>query len=131
MVGGPRYLVWKALLRQAADAGLLQSTVDPDAFAIASSQLVAGNVSEWAQGLLSLEEMTARNEYGLALALLAIATDRSRGQLERRMRQAEVKLQRHWRAMLLERLRKGELDDESRALLADQLARLTSDQEVS
>jgi AcrR family transcriptional regulator len=124
MVGGPRYLVWKGLLRQATEAGLLTPDVDPDAFAIASSQLSVANVLEWAQGALTLEEMDARNEYGLALALLAIATRRSRAYLQQRMRGAEARLQQHWRAALMERLRDGELDDETRELLADQLKHL-------
>ncbi len=131
MVNGPRYLVWKGLLRQATQAGLLEDHVDPDAFAIASSQVVVANVAEWAQGALSLEEMDARNEYGLALVLLAIATQRSRRHLRQRMQDAERKLQRHWRNMLVERLRNDDLDDDTRALLADQLTHLTHDQEAS
>jgi AcrR family transcriptional regulator len=124
MVGGPRYLVWKRLLYQATEAGLLDPDVDPDAFAIASSQLSVANVLEWAQGALTLEEMDARNEYGLALALLAIATDRSRSYLQQRMRGAEGKLQQQWRQLLIQRLREGSLDDETRELLADQLKHL-------
>jgi AcrR family transcriptional regulator len=125
MVNGPRYLVWKRLLRQATEAGQLAAHVDPDAFAIASSQLVLANVTEWAQGALTLEEMAARNEYGLSLALLAIATDTSRAELEQQRRDAEARLQQHWRAMLMERLRQGELDDETRELLTDQLKHLS------
>jgi AcrR family transcriptional regulator len=124
MVNGPRYLAWKRLLRQATEAGLLVDHVDPDAFAIASSQLSVANVMEWVQGGLTLEEMDARNEYGLALTLLAIATDRSRPYLERHLREAEQKLQQHWRGMLMSRLRHRELDDTTRELLADQLKHL-------
>lgn len=132
MVGGPRYLIWKRLLRQATQAGLLDSQVDPDAFAIASSQLMVANVLEWAQGALSLEEMTARNQYGLALVLRAIATDASRAQLDAQMRSAEATLQQLWRQVLAERLQRGELDAETRELLADQLKFLnpTNDEET-
>lgn len=125
MVSGPRYLTWKGMLRQATEAGLLADHVDPDAFAIASSQLAVGNVLEWAQGALTLEEMDARNEYGLALALLGIATARSRPHLELRMQRAERRLQQYWRAFLRARLQEGTLDDTTRALLADQLEHLT------
>lgn len=132
MVGGPRYLIWKRLLRQATRAGLLESQVDPDAFAIASSQLIVANVLEWAQGALSLEEMSARNQYGLALVLRAIATDASRAQLDAQMRSAEATLQQLWRQVLAERLQRGELDAETRELLADQLKYLnpTNDEET-
>lgn len=66
------------------------------------SQIVLANLAEWARGVVSLEEMDARNEYGLALVLLAIATQRSR-----------------------------RLDDDTRGLLAKQLTHLTRDQEAS
>jgi AcrR family transcriptional regulator len=124
MVNVPRYLAWKRMLRQATEAGLLAADVDPDAFAITSSQSIGANVLEWAHGRLTLEEMDARNQYALALALLAIATERSRGDLQQRMRLAEGRLQQHWRRVLLERLRRGDLDQETRELLADQLERL-------
>ncbi len=121
MVNAPRYLVWKRLLQQATAAGLLSDAVNPDAFAIASSQLMMASLLEWAGGTLTLEELDARNEYGLALTLSAIATDRSRDYLAERMRRAENRLQRLWRAALMNRLERGELDDETRALLAGQL----------
>lgn len=124
MVSGPRYLAWKRLLRQATEAGLLVDHVDPDAFAVVSSQLMLATVLEWAQGGLSVEEMEARMEYGLALTLLAICTDRSRPHLERHLKEAERKLQQQWRGMLMSRLRKGELDETTRELLADQLKHL-------
>lgn len=124
MVSGPRYILWKKLLRQLTDAGLLDRHADPDAFAIATSQQVLANILEWAHGTLRLEEMKARNRYGLALMLLAVATDRSRRTLTERMRTAEADLQRLWRATLAERLAAGHLDEEARELLADQLKHL-------
>ncbi|MEQ8857158.1 MAG: TetR/AcrR family transcriptional regulator [Pseudomonadales bacterium] len=130
MVNGPRYIVWKKLLRQATAAGLLADHVDPDAFAIASSQLLVANVLEWAQGALTLQEMTARNHYGLALTLLAIATGRSRPQLEAHLRDAERTLQQLWRRALSKRLRDGELNAEDRELLADQLKHLHTDDQL-
>lgn len=126
MVNGPRYVVWKRLLSQATQAGLLRDDIDPDAFAIASSQLMAANVMEWSQGGLTLDEMEARSEYGLALTLLAVATDRSRPVLTERMCSAEHKLQRQWQAMLRQRLHRGDLDDYTRQVLADQLQHLES-----
>jgi AcrR family transcriptional regulator len=126
MVNGPRYVLWKKLLRQATDAGLLVDHVDPDAFAIASSQIGMSNVLEWAQGGLTLDEMEARNHYGLALVLLAVATDLSRPPLQAHLRTAEQRLQTLWRTVLAERLRKGDLDEETREILADQIKHLNS-----
>lgn len=127
LVNGPRYIVWKKLLRQATRAGLLEDHIDPDAFAIASSQLLLANLLEWAQGALGLDEMEARSRYGLALTLLAVATDHSRPQLQAHLRAAEQRLQTLWRAALAARLRQGDLDPESRELLADQLKHLQSE----
>jgi AcrR family transcriptional regulator len=121
MVSGPRYLLWKKLLKRATDAGFLQDDADPDAFAIAVSQVLFSNILEWAHGTLSLDELKARSRYGLALALLALATPTSRSRLQQELRAAEQSLQRMWRSALARRLRDGPLDDESRELFADQL----------
>jgi AcrR family transcriptional regulator len=133
MVSGPRYLLWKKLLKQATAAGVLRNDADPDAFAIAVSQLLFSNILDWAHGVLSVEELEARSRYGLALALLALATPPNRAQLERELRAAEADLQRLWRGALARRLRQGPLDEESRALFADQLRHLPQarNQEVS
>jgi AcrR family transcriptional regulator len=121
LVSGPRYLAWKRLLRQATAAGLLADNVDLDAMAVVSSQLIAATLLEWAQGGLTLEEMDARNQYGVALMLLAICTERSRTHLERHRVHAEQALQRQWRGRLMAQLQNGELDATTRELLADQL----------
>lgn len=121
MANGPRYRVWKRLLRQAMEAGLLAHHVDADAFAVASSQLIGANVLAWAQGELTLEEMQVRHRYGLALTLLAIATDTSRARLAGVLAEAETELQQLWRTRVAERLRDGTLDQDARELLAEQL----------
>lgn len=123
---GARYMVWKRLLAQATEAGLLDADADPDAFAIATSQNNLSNLVNWAAGGLSLAEMAARNHYGLALMLLALATDASRADVRARMRAAERDLQRLWRKGLAEALDKGHLDDETRARLAAQLQKLSA-----
>jgi AcrR family transcriptional regulator len=124
MVSGPRYLLWKRLLTQATDAGLLRRDLDLDPFTVTLSQLMLANVVEWAQGTLEPEEMEARIQYGLALALLGVSAPRCREHLEARLRDAEARLQRLWRVQLGERLKHGPLDDDTRALLADQLKHL-------
>jgi AcrR family transcriptional regulator len=121
LVSGPRYVLWKNLLRDATQEGLLDAEIDPDAFAITLSQLLFANVQEWALGFLELAEMDARIRYGMALALLAIATDKSRPSLKERMQVAEGDLQKLWRAELRKRLAEGRLDESAKAILADQL----------
>jgi AcrR family transcriptional regulator len=121
VISGPRYALWKNLLRDATQAKMLDANIDPDAFAITLSQMLFANVRDWALGFLSVEEMDARCRYGLALALSAIATEDSRKPLKKRLRRAERDLQTQWRAALRERLREGSLDAAARAVLADQL----------
>ena len=121
LISGPRYALWKHLLREATRAGLLDPDIDPDAFAITLSQLLLANVQEWAMGFLEIGEMDARIRYGMALALLAIATPASRPTLKERMQAAERDLQQLWRSELEKRLREGRLDDAAKAVLADQL----------
>lgn len=126
MVSGPRYLLWKRLLKEATEAGLLRADVDPDTFAITVTQHMFANVLHWAQGDLSLPEMAARIRYGLALSLAAITTPNSRTQIESRLRGAERQLQQLWRTALAARLRAGPLDAETRTVLADQLIQVES-----
>ena len=124
LFGGPRYALWKRLLGEAVSTGELDPGGDPDAFALTLSQLLFASIQEWALGLLSLEEMTARMRYGLALTLSAKATEASRRPLLERLRAAEGELQQLWRSHLAERLEAGTLDADTRALLADQLRHL-------
>jgi AcrR family transcriptional regulator len=121
VISGPRYALWKNLLREATRDGLLDADIDPDAFAITLSQLLFANVQEWALGFLELAEMDARIRYGMSLALLAIATPRSRNALRERMQAAEQDLQTIWRTELKKRLEEGRLDESAKAILADQL----------
>lgn len=131
LASGARYAVWKRLLRQAIDSGQLDGQPDPDAFAIATSQQNMANLSSWSSGRLGFEEMCARTHYGLALMLLAIATPDSREELRGRMQRAERELQRIWRANLAKALETGDLDEETRARLVDQLQRINSESEDS
>ena len=121
VLSGPRYTLWKNLLRTATEQGLLEADVDPDAFAITLSQLLLSNVQEWAAGYLALDEMDARIRYGVALVLSAVATGQSEAALRTRLREAEGDLQTLWRATLKQRLEEGTLNEAARAVLADQL----------
>jgi AcrR family transcriptional regulator len=124
LVAGPRYMLWKRLLREATEAGELRADVDPDALAITASQLAFSHTLEWAHGTLALDEMDARIAFGLAINLLGIATDASRARLEHKRSDAERRLQAIWRRALELRLEAGPLEDDERALVADQLRHL-------
>lgn len=123
---GPRYALWKKLLKDATEAGLLADAMDPDAFTITLSQLMYANVQEWALGFLDLAEMDARIRYGLALLLTAVATDASRAALQKRLQAAEADLQSLWREALRKRLLDGPLEEDERVILADQLEHLSA-----
>jgi len=126
LLSGPRYVLWKQLIRAATLSGLLNADIDPDAFTITLSQLILANVQEWSRGFLELEEMDARIRYGLALLLSAIATETGKPELNAKLHAAERDLQNRWRAILKERMREGKLSEAARTVLADQLAHIGS-----
>jgi AcrR family transcriptional regulator len=125
MILGPPYLLWKRLLREAMNKGSLSLTIDLDPFTITLTQLMFATTREWVQGYVSLPEMEARMRYGLALNLLAIATDISRQTLRDHLAKAEADLQSLWQSALLQRMKEGPLDAETQEILADQLIRMT------
>jgi len=127
LVAGPRYLLWKRLLRRVADAGHVDASADPDALAIAINQSNSAVLLEWIQGGLGLPELEARLHYALAVTLTGLATDAGRPLLTARRRDAEARLQNIWRDALRKRLAEGPLDDDTRAVLADQLRAIESD----
>jgi len=124
ILSGPRYVLWKQLIREATRAGALDAAIDPDAFTITLSQLILANVQEWARGFLEIEEMDARICYGLALVLSAVATADAKPLLKKKLCAAEQDLQTLWRASLKKRMREGTLNEAARTVLADQLAHI-------
>jgi AcrR family transcriptional regulator len=124
LILGPGYLLWKRLLREAVQKGSLYDEIDLDPFTITVTQLMFANVREWVQGYLSLPEMEARMRYGLALNLLAIATDSSREGLRGKLMKAEADLKSLWQVALVARMKEGPLDAETQEILADQLSQI-------
>lgn len=125
MILGPPYLLWKRLLREAVYKGSLSNTVDLDPFTITVTQLMFATTREWVQGYLNLPEMEARMRYGVALNLLAIATDASRQILRDHLAQAEADLKSLWHSALMVRMKEGPLDAETQEILADQLRQMS------
>jgi len=130
LVAGPRYLLWKRLLGRVAEASFIDPQADPDALAIAINQSNAAVLLEWIQGALGLAELEARLHYALAVTLGGLATDAGRPPLTARRRDAETRLQTLWRDVLRERLAEGPLDDDTRAVLADQLRAIESEDDA-
>ena len=124
MVSGPRFLLWKRMLRAAIDEGLISNDVDPDALTIALGQLLFAGTYQWSQGLVSLPEMIARARFGTGALLLGITTEQGRPVLRGYFLDAQQRLQSIWRQVLTERLREGTLDERAQILLADQLEHL-------
>jgi AcrR family transcriptional regulator len=124
MILGPPYLLWKRLLREAVQMGSLSHSIDLDPFTITLTQLMFATTREWVQGYVSLPEMDARMRYGVALNLLAIATDDSREVLHEHLLMAEADLKGLWQNALMARMKEGPLDAETQEILADQLSQM-------
>ena len=74
MFGGPRHTMWKNMVTNAVQAGVLVNEVEPNTFAINIAHAFSACIMEWVNGGLSLKEMEARSHYGLAVALRGMCT---------------------------------------------------------
>ena len=97
LVGGPRYVLWRSLLKEVQQAGLLSVDVDLGPLTIALTQLMSATVQEWSEGMLSHEEMVLRGRYGMALALLAVASEPARATLKDHLLESQAGLRALWR----------------------------------
>jgi AcrR family transcriptional regulator len=77
MFGGPRHAMWRRLVNNAREAGMLAEDVEPNSFAINLGHIFFSCIIEWVNGLLSLEELEARAQYGFAIALRGVSTPAS------------------------------------------------------
>jgi AcrR family transcriptional regulator len=81
MFGGPRHAMWRRLVNNARDAGMLASEVEGNSFAINLGHIFFSCIMEWVNGLLSLEELEIRTHYGFAIALRGVSTPASADRL--------------------------------------------------
>ncbi|MEQ8857394.1 MAG: TetR/AcrR family transcriptional regulator [Pseudomonadales bacterium] len=81
MFGGPRHAMWRHLVLNAKAAGLLDPELDANSFAINLGHILFSCIMEWVNGLISLEELEARGQYGFAVALRGMATPDSTDRL--------------------------------------------------
>lgn len=120
----PRYVFLRNLVKGAINAGYLIEELDADAFALNISHTFFACNIEWAHKQLSLPELAQRVNYGMALALSAVATEKCRIDLQQRVLHSQKQLQNIWRKTLKEALKAGPLDPKIEELLADQLKHL-------
>jgi AcrR family transcriptional regulator len=81
MFGGPRHLMWRRLINNARETGMLAADVEPNSFAINLGHIFFSCIIEWVNGLLTLEELEARAQYGFAIALRGVSTPASADRL--------------------------------------------------
>jgi AcrR family transcriptional regulator len=81
MFGGPRHVMWRRLVNNAKQAGMLDPAVEANSFAINLAHIFFSCIIEWVNGLMSLEEMEARVHFGWAVALRGMATPESEERL--------------------------------------------------
>lgn len=74
MFDGPRHLMWKRMVRNAIEAGVIRKEVDATAFAVNLGYIFFSCILEWANEAVTLDELEARVQYGIALALHGVAT---------------------------------------------------------
>jgi AcrR family transcriptional regulator len=71
---GPRHAMWKGLVSDAKQAGMIREDVEPAAFAINLGHIFFSCILEWVNDVISLEELDARVQYGFAVALHGVCT---------------------------------------------------------
>lgn len=77
MFSGPRHAMWRRLVNDAREAGMIACDVEPNSFAINLGHIFFSCIIEWVNGLISLEELEARVQYGFAVALRGVSTQAS------------------------------------------------------
>lgn len=77
MFSGPRHAMWRRLVKNARDAGMIARDVEPNSFAIHLGHVFFSCITEWVNGLMSLNELEVRAQYGFAVALRGVATPES------------------------------------------------------
>ncbi|MDF1686588.1 MAG: TetR/AcrR family transcriptional regulator [Parvibaculaceae bacterium] len=92
--------LWQKLFAEAIAEGFLTEDVSARVFAVTFGELLLTNVLIWAHGLISIEEMKARNQFGVALLLLGCATGKGRARLIPYRTDAENILEAYWDALV-------------------------------
>jgi AcrR family transcriptional regulator len=92
MFSGPRHAMWRQLVNNAREAGMLIDEVEPNSFAVNLGHIFFSCIIEWVNGLLSLQEMEARTHYGFAVALRGVSTPGSSERLWEKITSTQKRL---------------------------------------
>ena len=103
-MGASAVRLWKKLLEGAIASGYLAGEVSARVFAVTFGELLLTNILIWAHGLISIEEMKARNQFGVSLLLLGVATQKGRARLIPYRVEAERALEAYWDASIADGL---------------------------
>lgn len=82
---------WRSIVADLKAEGLIRQTVSVEAFSANFLYLIGGATLDWVEGRMGVDRWEAAVGYGLALASLTVATDRSRAGLEARLTAFEAK----------------------------------------
>ncbi|MFM7121545.1 MAG: TetR/AcrR family transcriptional regulator [Gammaproteobacteria bacterium] len=85
MFSGSSHAIWCSLVEDAQAAGLLDATVEPNAFSMILEHLFFGCLLEWVYGKLNMDELELRVQYGFALTMLGVASPATAGRLRERI----------------------------------------------
>lgn len=105
MFSGPRHVMWRRMVNNAVHAGVLLDDVEPNSFAVNLGHVFFSCLMEWVNGLIAVEELEARVQYGFALALRGMATPTYADRLQRDIVTLQDRLKTLYRARAGQRRR--------------------------
>jgi AcrR family transcriptional regulator len=79
----PAVAIWTEMMTALGDEGLIDPSVDTNAFTRNFVYLLGGALMDWTDGRIDAKDLEAATRYGFTLAALAVATDGSRARLQR------------------------------------------------
>lgn len=90
----PGAAFWRAIVADVKAEGLIRDTVSVPAFTANFLYLIGGATLDWVEGRIAVARWETAVGYGLALASLTVATERSRAGLEQRLAMFEARIAR-------------------------------------
>ena len=79
----PAVAIWTEMMTALRDEGLIDPSVETNAFTRNFVYLLGGALMDWTDGRIDADNLEAATRYGFTLAALAVATDGSRARLQR------------------------------------------------
>lgn len=97
MFSGPRHVMWRRLVNNAIDAGVLQREVEANSFAVNLGHIFFSCLMEWVNGIITSEELEARVQYGFALSLRGMTTPAHARRLHAKVLDLQIRLKELYR----------------------------------